>query len=88
MKKILEIGTGCGYQAAILAKIANEVYSVERIKSLHELARRNLRSLRIANLRLHYGDGMLGLPQVALLTVLSSLRQVSRFLMPYWINWR
>lgn len=65
MKKILEIGTGCGYQAAILAKIADEVYSVERIKSLHELARRNLRSLRIANLRLHYGDGMLGLPQVA-----------------------
>ena len=65
MKKILEIGTVCGYQAAILAKIANEVYSVERIKSLHELARRNLRPLRIANLRLHYGDGMLGLPQVA-----------------------
>ncbi|MCZ4065102.1 protein-L-isoaspartate(D-aspartate) O-methyltransferase [Oxalobacter aliiformigenes] len=65
MKKILEIGTGCGYQAAVLAKMANEVYSVERIKSLHELARRNLRSLRIANLRLHYGDGMLGLPQVA-----------------------
>lgn len=65
MKKILEIGTGCGYQAAILAKIADEVYSVERIKTLHELARRNLRSLRIANLRLHYGDGMLGLPQVA-----------------------
>ncbi len=65
MKKILEIGTGCGYQAAILAKIAEEVYSVERIKSLHELARRNLRPLRIANLRLHYGDGMLGLQQVA-----------------------
>lgn len=65
MKKILEIGTGCGYQAAILAKIADEVYSVERIKSLHELARRNLRTLRIANLRLHYGDGMLGLPQAA-----------------------
>ena len=65
MQKILEIGTGCGYQAAILAKIAKEVYSVERIKSLHALARHNLRSLRIANLRLHYGDGMLGLPQVA-----------------------
>lgn len=65
MQKILEIGTGCGYQAAILAKIAKEVYSVERIKSLHELARHNLRSLRIGNLRLHYGDGMLGLPQVA-----------------------
>ena len=65
MQKILEIGTGCGYQAAILAKIAKEVYSVERIKILHELARQNLRPLRIANLRLHYGDGMLGLPQVA-----------------------
>ena len=65
MKKILEIGTGSGYQAAVLAKIAEEVYSVERIKSLHELARRNLRPLRIANLRLHYGDGMLGLQQVA-----------------------
>ncbi len=65
MKKILEIGTGCGYQAAILAKIAEEVYSIERIKSLHERARDNLRPLRIANLRLHYGDGMLGLPQVA-----------------------
>lgn len=65
MQKILEIGTGCGYQAAILAKIANEVYSIERVKTLHELARRNLRPMRIANLRLHYGDGMLGLPQVA-----------------------
>lgn len=65
MQKVLEIGTGCGYQAAILAKIANEVYSVERVKTLHELARRNLRPMRIANLRLHYGDGMLGLPQVA-----------------------
>ena len=65
MQKVLEIGTGCGYQAAILAKIANEVYSIERVKTLHELARRNLRPMRIANLRLHYGDGMLGLPQVA-----------------------
>ena len=65
MQKVLEIGTGCGYQAAILAKIANEVYSIERVKTLHELARRNLRPMRIANLRLHYGDGMIGLPQVA-----------------------
>lgn len=64
-QKVLEIGTGCGYQAAILAKMAHEVYSVERIRALHELARRNLRPMRIANLRLHYGDGMLGLPQVA-----------------------
>ena len=65
MNKILEIGTGCGYQAAILAKLAQEVYSIERIKALHELARRNLRPMRIANLRLQYGDGMKGLPQAA-----------------------
>ncbi|MES2538029.1 MAG: protein-L-isoaspartate(D-aspartate) O-methyltransferase [Pseudomonadota bacterium] len=65
LEKVLEIGTGCGYQAAVLAMVAKEVYSVERIKPLHELAKANLRTLRIANLRLHYGDGMLGFPQVA-----------------------
>ncbi len=65
MGKVLEIGTGCGYQAAVLAKIAREVYSIERIRALHELARKNLRPMRIANLRLQYGDGMLGLPQAA-----------------------
>ena len=65
MNRILEIGTGCGYQAAILAKLAQEVYSIERIRALHELARRNLRPMRIANLRLQYGDGMKGLPQAA-----------------------
>lgn len=63
--RVLEIGTGCGYQAAVLACVAQEVYSIERIKQLHELAKTNLRPLRIPNLRLHYGDGMLGLPQVA-----------------------
>jgi protein-L-isoaspartate(D-aspartate) O-methyltransferase len=65
MSRVLEIGTGCGYQAAVLACVAQEVYSIERIKPLHELAKTNLRPLRIPNLRLHYGDGMLGLPQVA-----------------------
>jgi protein-L-isoaspartate(D-aspartate) O-methyltransferase len=63
--RVLEIGTGCGYQAAVLACVAEEVYSIERIKPLHELAKSNLRPLRISNLRLQYGDGMLGLPQVA-----------------------
>jgi protein-L-isoaspartate(D-aspartate) O-methyltransferase len=63
--KVLEIGTGCGYQAAVLSLIAKEVYSIERIKPLHELAKTNLRPLRIPNIRLHYGDGMLGFPQVA-----------------------
>ncbi|MFP5393341.1 MAG: protein-L-isoaspartate(D-aspartate) O-methyltransferase [Gammaproteobacteria bacterium] len=65
LNRVLEIGTGCGYQAAVLACIAQEVYSIERIKPLHELAKNNLRPLRIPNLRLHYGDGMLGLPQAA-----------------------
>lgn len=65
LQKVLEIGTGCGYQAAVLSLTAKEVYSIERIKALHELAKENLRPMRIANLRLHYGDGMLGLPQVA-----------------------
>jgi protein-L-isoaspartate(D-aspartate) O-methyltransferase len=65
LNRVLEIGTGCGYQAAVLSLVAKEVYSVERIKPLHELAKTNLRPLRIANIRLHYGDGMLGFPQVA-----------------------
>jgi protein-L-isoaspartate(D-aspartate) O-methyltransferase len=65
LNKVLEIGTGCGYQAAVLAMVAKEVYSIERIKPLHELAKANLRPLRIANIRLQYGDGMLGLPQSA-----------------------
>jgi protein-L-isoaspartate(D-aspartate) O-methyltransferase len=65
LRRVLEIGTGCGYQAAVLSRVAQEVYSIERIKPLHELAKANLRPLRIANLRLQFGDGMLGLPQVA-----------------------
>lgn len=65
LKRVLEIGTGCGYQAAVLAAVALDVYSIERIKPLHELAKANLRPLRISNLRLQYGDGMLGLPQAA-----------------------
>lgn len=63
--KVLEIGTGCGYQAAVLAQLAVEAYSVERIKDLHELARANLRALRLSNLRLSYGDGRQGLEQAA-----------------------
>jgi len=65
LDRILEIGTGCGYQAAVLSLVGKEVYSIERIKPLHELAKTNLRPLRIPNIRLHYGDGMLGLPQAA-----------------------
>jgi protein-L-isoaspartate(D-aspartate) O-methyltransferase len=63
--KVLEIGTGCGYQAAVLAHVFAEVYSVERIKALLERARANLIGLRLANLRLAYADGGAGLPAAA-----------------------
>jgi len=63
--KVLEIGTGCGYQAALLAKLTKEVYSVERISGLLEKARANLRGLRIPNLRLAHGDGSEGLAAAA-----------------------
>lgn len=65
LRNVLEIGTGCGYQAALLARLAKDVYSVERIAGLLEVARRNLRALRLSNLRLVHGDGALGLPEVA-----------------------
>jgi protein-L-isoaspartate(D-aspartate) O-methyltransferase len=58
--RVLEIGTGCGYQAAVLSLLAREVYSIERLRGLHEKARENLRPLRLANLHLLLGDGMLG----------------------------
>ena len=58
--RVLEIGTGCGYQAAVLAQLATEVYSIERLRGLHDKARENLRLLRVPNLHLLYGDGMLG----------------------------
>ncbi len=63
--KVLEIGTGCGYQAAVLSLLSDEVYSIERIRPLHDMAREKLRPFRIKNLRLIYGDGILGLPQAA-----------------------
>ncbi len=58
--KVLDVGTGCGYQAAILAQLAEEVISVERIRSLQEKARRHLAALKIRNVRLRLDDGTLG----------------------------
>lgn len=58
--RVLEIGTGCGYQAAVLGLLAREVYSIERLRGLHEKARANLRPFRIANVHLLFGDGMIG----------------------------
>lgn len=65
LDRVLEIGTGCGYQAAVLSKLARDVYSIERIKPLYERAKLNLRPLRVPNIRLHYGDGRIGLPAAA-----------------------
>ena len=58
--RVLEIGTGCGYQAAVLSHVAREVYSIERLKGLHDKARDNLRHFRVPNLHLLFGDGMVG----------------------------
>ena len=58
--RVLEIGTGCGYQAALLGQMAREVYSMERLRGLHERARSNLRPLRLTNVHLILGDGMQG----------------------------
>lgn len=58
--RVLEVGTGCGYQAAVLAMLASEVYSIERLRGLHERARANLRPFRIPNVHLLFGDGMVG----------------------------
>src|SRR3954462_4969694 len=64
-RKVLEVGTGCGYQAAVLAQLVPEVYSIERLKGLHERARANLLGQRLANLRLVHGDGNAGLEKAA-----------------------
>jgi len=58
--KVLEIGTGSGYQTAILAVLGSEIYTVERIKSLQKDARERLEKLGIANVRYLVGDGTLG----------------------------
>ena len=63
--RVLEIGTGCGYQAAVLSQLATEVYSIERLRGLHDKARANLRNLFLRNVHLLFGDGMLGFPQGA-----------------------
>jgi protein-L-isoaspartate(D-aspartate) O-methyltransferase len=60
--RVLEIGTGGGYAAAVFAQIFGEVYSIERVRALHDRARANLRPLRLATVRLAYGDGADGLP--------------------------
>jgi protein-L-isoaspartate(D-aspartate) O-methyltransferase len=63
--RVLEIGSGCGYQTAILAHLAREVYSVERVGPLLTRTRTRLRELRLGNIRLKHADGLLGLSESA-----------------------
>ncbi len=63
LKKVLEIGTGSGYQAAVLAQLADRVFSVERIHALHEKARDKMKLLKIRNVQLRCADGVLGWPE-------------------------
>ncbi|HXZ48887.1 MAG TPA: protein-L-isoaspartate(D-aspartate) O-methyltransferase [Usitatibacter sp.] len=63
MGKVLEIGTGCGYQTAVLARLVKEVYTLERIAPLMDKARRHLRDLRFYNVRYKHADGHAGYPE-------------------------
>lgn len=65
LNRVLEVGTGCGYQAAVLAQVAREVYSVERILPLHERALLTLKDLHVTNVISSYADGGMGLPEKA-----------------------
>ena len=65
MNKVLEIGTGCGYQTAVLAKLVKEVYTLERLAPLMDKARRHLRDLRFYNVRFKHVDGHAGYPEAA-----------------------
>ena len=65
LNRVLEIGTGCGYQATVLARIAKDVYSIERLAPLLAKARKHFRELRVSNVRLRHGDGQSGMPEVA-----------------------
>ena len=65
INRVLEVGTGCGYQAAVLAQVTQHVYTVERILPLHERALNTLMELQIHNVISNYADGGMGLPDIA-----------------------
>lgn len=65
IKTVLEIGTGCGYQTAILAQLVEKVYTVERLQKLADKAQERLNALGLNNILYHYGDGYQGWPEHA-----------------------
>ena len=60
LKKVLEVGTGCGYQTAVLAPLVGKIYSVERIEGLYKRAKARLKELDVGNVLLKHGDGIAG----------------------------
>jgi protein-L-isoaspartate(D-aspartate) O-methyltransferase len=64
-ENVLEVGTGSGYQAAVLARMADRVYTIERHADLAERAERTLQELGVCNVQVHVGDGSVGLPKYA-----------------------
>jgi protein-L-isoaspartate(D-aspartate) O-methyltransferase len=63
--KVLEVGTGCGYQTAVLSPLVGRIYSIERIEPLLERAKERLRELGVRNARFKHGDGAEGWPSQA-----------------------
>jgi len=65
MQQVLEVGTGSGYQAAVLSRLVRRLQSVERIRALSDQARSRFRQLKLRNIRLRYSDGGMGMPEYA-----------------------
>jgi protein-L-isoaspartate(D-aspartate) O-methyltransferase len=65
LTRVLEIGTGCGYQTAVLAPFAEKIFSIERVEPLVKKARERLAELEVRNVRLKHGDGLKGWPTQA-----------------------
>lgn len=83
--RVLEIGTGCAYQAAVLSHLATEVYSMERLRGLYDKSRENLRLLRLPNVHLLFGDGMGGFPKGAPYAAIIAAAAGSEAISEAWI---